>query len=290
MANYNKIVRKNVQQDSNTIKISEEITKNDLANYNDDTFLNSVNISFNNNKYVNAMFINQIKDKEYSDLYLSDNIKYDNINACFKAIDKTKNAIYYSVERCTDEDYNSDLNNFFLIVDQNIPNGCDIIYYLITDDNRKFIIKPNNTIPLELKVPCKRFKLSAKMSCNGIDTPSINAFAILYFDQYIQDAYRLINPDLSGGNNNDDDTDDDGNDIITLIRDNTRDDKLTMVSTSSTRIKLIYDSEKDRLSKVQVIDANNGTIVETDSLIYEDYTNSNNETEEVLTKVKIKRV
>ena len=77
MANYNKIQRNQVQQTSDTLKISEEITRNDLANYSDDVFLNSVNISFDNNKYTNAMFINQIKDKEYSDLFLSDNIKFD---------------------------------------------------------------------------------------------------------------------------------------------------------------------------------------------------------------------
>lgn len=288
MANYNKIQRNQVQQTSGTLKISEEITRNDLANYSDDVFLNSVNISFDNNKYTNAMFINQIKDKEYSDLFLSDNIKFDSIEANIKAIDVTKNAIYYSIEKCTNEEYNSDLNHFFLIVDQTIPDGCDIIYYLITDDNRKFIIKPNNTIPLTLVVPCKKFKLSAKLSCNGIDTPSINAFAVLYYDEYINSAYRLINVNLQGDTSGG--TEETGeDDIITLVRDNTKEDKLVAVLTSSTRIKLIYDEEKDRLSKVQTYDANIGVIIEEDELIYEDYTNSENITEEVLSKIKISR-
>ena len=288
MANYNKIQRNQVQQTSGTLKISEEITRNDLANYSDDVFLNSVNISFDNNKYTNAMFINQIKDKEYSDLFLSDNIKFDSIEANIKAIDVTKNAIYYSIEKCTNEEYNSDLNHFFLIVDQTIPDGCDIIYYLITDDNRKFIIKPNNTIPLTLVVPCKKFKLSAKLSCNGIDTPSINAFAVLYYDEYINSAYRLINVNLQGDTSGG--TEETGeDDIITLVRDNTKEDKLVAVLTSSTRIKLIYDDEKDRLSKIQTYDANIGVIIEEDELIYEDYTNSENITEEVLSKIKISR-
>lgn len=288
MANYNKIQRNQVQQTSGTLKISEEITRNDLANYSDDVFLNSVNISFDNNKYTNAMFINQIKDKEYSDLFLSDNIKFDSIEANIKAIDVTKNAIYYSIEKCTNEEYNSDLNHFFLIVDQTIPDGCDIIYYLITDDNRKFIIKPNNTIPLTLVAPCKKFKLSAKLSCNGIDTPSINAFAVLYYDEYINSAYRLINVNLQGDTSGG--TEETGeDDIITLVRDNTKEDKLVAVLTSSTRIKLIYDDEKDRLSKVQTYDADIGVIIEEDELIYEDYTNSENITEEVLSKIKISR-
>ena len=288
MANYNKIQRNQVQQTSGTLKISEEITRNDLANYSDDVFLNSVNISFDNNKYTNAMFINQIKDKEYSDLFLSDNIKFDSIEANIKAIDVTKNAIYYSIEKCTNEEYDSDLNHFFLIVDQTIPDGCDIIYYLITDDNRKFIIKPNNTIPLTLVAPCKKFKLSAKLSCNGIDTPSINAFAVLYYDEYINSAYRLINVNLQGDTSGG--TEETGeDDIITLVRDNTKEDKLVTVLTSSTRIKLIYDDEKDRLSKIQTYDADNGVIIEEDELIYEDYTNSENITEEVLSKIKISR-
>ena len=288
MANYNKIQRNQVQQTSGTLKISEEITRNDLANYSDDVFLNSVNISFDNNKYTNAMFVNQIKDKELSDLFLSDNIKFDSIEANIKAIDVTKNAIYYSIEKCTNEEYDSDLNHFFLIVDQTIPDGCDIIYYLITDDNRKFIIKPNNTIPLTLVAPCKKFKLSAKLSCNGIDTPSINAFAVLYYDEYINSAYRLINVNLQGDTSGG--TEETGeDDIITLVRDNTKEDKLVTVLTSSTRIKLIYDDEKDRLSKIQTYDADNGVIIEEDELIYEDYTNSENITEEVLSKIKISR-
>ena len=285
MANYNKIQKNQVEQEQNTLKIAEDITRNDLANCNDNVFLNTVNISFDNNKYVNAMFMNQIKDKENSDLYLSDNIVFDSVEANMKVKDVTKKGVYYSVEKCTNEDYDSDLNNFFLIVDNTVPDGCDIVYYLITDDNRKFIIKPNATTPLVLTTPCKRFRLSAKLSCNGIDTPALNAFAVLYYDEYIAKAFKM---------NLDGEIPEEGeevgeDDLITLIRDNTMDDKLVEVLTTDTKINLLYDKEKDRLSEVRAYDINTGKLIETNNLIYEDYVNSNNETEEVLTKIKINR-
>lgn len=280
MADFNKITRADVEQDISIRKIADDITRHDIAEFGDDTFINSVKISFDNNKYVNSMFVNEIKSREYSDFYLSENVIYNSIESCLKVNDLTKNGIYYSIEKCTDETYKSELNNFFLVTDEVIPTGCDIIYDIITDDNRSFLIKSNDTTPLVLKVPCYSFKLRAHLCCNGINTPVINAFAVLYYDEYVHKAYRLINVDLSNRN------DIDNSDTITLVRDRDYDDKLVKVLTDDNTIELVYDDDNDkRLASVQIYDIETEVLTEESELIYMDYTDSLGITEEVLTKV-----
>lgn len=279
MADFNKIRRSDVEQDVSTRKIADDITRHDIAEFGDNTFINSVKISFDNNKYVNSMFVNEIKDREYSDFYLSENVVYNSIESCLKVKDLTKNGVYYSVEKCTDETYKSELNNFFLVTDEVIPTGCDITYHIVTNDNRNFLIKSNDTVPLILNIPCYSFRLRAYLSSNKINTPVINGFAILYYDEYVHKAYRLINVDLSK-------EDEDNSDTITLVRDRNYDDKLVKVLTDNTKIELIYDDAKDkRLASVQTYDLQTAVLKEESDMIYMDYTDSSGITEEVLTKI-----
>ncbi|AGF59603.1 hypothetical protein B0P06_006123 [Clostridium saccharoperbutylacetonicum] len=278
MADFKKITKADIEQDVSTRKIADDITRHDIAEFGDNTFLNSVKISFDNNKYVNSMFVNEVKDREYSDFYLSDNMVYNSIESSLKVKDLTKNGVYYSTEKCTDETYKSQLNNFFLVVDEVIPTGCDIIYHIITDDNRNFLIKANDTVPLVLNIPCYSFRLKANLLSNKINTPVINGFAVLYYDDYVQKAYRLINVDLS--------KDEDNSDTITLVRDRDYEDKLVRVLTDNTKIELTYDDEKDkRLASVETYELQTSLLVEESDMVYLNYTDSSGVTEEVLTKI-----
>lgn len=281
MADFKKITKSDIEQDVSTRKIADDITRHDIAEFGDNTFINSVKISFDNNEYVNSMFINEIKSKEYSDFYLSDNVVYNSIESCLKVKDLTRNGEYYSVEKCTDETYKSELNNFFLVTDEVIPTGCNITYHIVTNDDRSFLIKSNDTVPLVLNIPCYSFRIRAHLSSNKINTPVINGFAVLYYDEYVHKAYRLINVDLSK-----DDDDDDNSDTITLVRDRNYEDKLVKVLTDNARIELTYDDAKDkRLSSVQTYDLQTAVLTENSDMIYMDYTDSAGVTEEVLTKI-----
>jgi|GEM_PF-3539159 len=270
MANLIKIGNTNVEQDIST----DDVTTQDITKLDDDTFLNTAEISFDNNEYVNSMFINEIKNKDYSDFDLSDNVVFNSAETCIKINDLTKIGVYYSTEKCTDETYNSKLNNFFLVVDQEIPTGCNIIYYIVTGDNKRFLIKPNNDAPLELKIPCYKFKLQAYLVSNKINTPVLNGFAVLYYDEYVHNAYELMNLNFDNG------------DTVTLVRDKNNEDKLVKILTDKTRIELNYDDAKDkRLSSVKTYSLETETLKEESDMVYMDYTDSSNITEEVLTKV-----
>ena len=270
-----------------TIKVSDEVSLKDLAIMGDSVFFDKVAFAFNNSRYVNAFFINEIKDREFSNLALSTNIKYDLLESSMTLIDPLEDGIYYSTEIATDKNYKSDLNNFFLIVDEDVPPGCDILYYIITNENKEFPIKPNSTTPLKFLNPIQSFKLKAVIQANGSDYPKIRSYAILYHDQFIEDSYGLINPDLSTKPK--DEVEDGFEDLITLVRDPKNEDKLKDVVSRLTTVKLTYDKSNDnRLSKVEEYRNIDGEKISENNLIYGDYLNSKKEVENVLLQVSSK--
>lgn len=266
-----------------TIKISDDVSVKDLTTIGDAVFFEKVAFTFNNNRYVNTFFINEIKDKEYSNLTLSNNIKYDLLESSITLIDPLLDGIYISTEVTTDRNYKSDLNNFFLVIDEEVPPGCDILYYIITDEDKAFPIKPNSTTPLRLTNPISKFRFKAAIQANGTDYPKIRSYAILYHDQFVEDSYGLINPDLS-------DRDDEGlDDLVTLVRDPANEDKLAEVVARVSTVKLTYDKDNDnRLSKVEEFRNLDGKKLSENGLIYGDYLNSEGITENVLLQVSSK--
>lgn len=265
------------------LKISNEIQRQDIVGMTDTMFFERTTFAFTNNKYTNAFFVNEIQDREFSDLATSINIIYDEIESCIRLEDPMEDGTYFSTSICTDVNYDSDLNNFFLISDEDVPAGCDILYYIITDDNRMFPIKPNGTTPLTFVIKPKKFRLKIVIHANGLDYPAVRSYSILYHDQFIEDGYGLINPNFTKKP-----IDYDGfEDIITLVRNNKNEDKLAQVISSLDTVKLTYDSE-GKLSKVETYDNINGDKTEENDLVYGDYLDSKGVIENVLLQVKTK--
>ena len=290
MTEYNKISirdmmaaaeKAKILEEEQQLKVSGEIKRADIVSMADTIFFDRVVFTFNNNKYANVFFVNDVKDREFSDLSNSNNIKYDSIESALKLDDPTIDGTYLSTSICTDKNYNTVLNHFFIVVDEDVPPGCDILYYLITDDNKTFPIKPNATTPLTLNIAPITFRIKMVIHANGNDRPSIKAFAVLYHDKYIEDGYGLIRPDLSEQVVNN------GDNIVTLVRDPLKGDKLVEVISSLDTVKLKYDSQ-DRLSKVESLDTVSNKKIEENTLVYGDYKNSNGEVEDVLLQIRTK--
>lgn len=264
-------------------KVSDEVQRKDIVQIGDAVFFENVAFVFNNNRYVNAFFINEIKDKEFSNITDSDNVKFDLLESSITLVDPLSDGTYYSTNIMTDKNYKSELNDFFIVVDEDVPPGCDILYYIITNDDKAFPIKPNATVPLRMKMPITSFKLKAELITNGNDYPKIRSYAILYHDQFVEDSYGLINPDLS-------DRDDEGfDDLITLVRDPSNEDKLKEVVARVSTVKLTYDKDNNnRLCKVEEFKNLDGKKISENGLIYGDYLNSEGITENVLLQVSSK--
>lgn len=175
-----------------------ESIQNEIAKIKDYGFFNRAMFLFENNKYVNSAFINEINDKEYSDFSSCTNIRFDTENACIVLDDIELNGTYSSTAIKTFNDKATEINNFFLVVEEELPPGTDILYYLITSEEDRFSIVPNRNTPLMLsgKLP-ETITLKAELKSNGITTPKITALAIYYFDSEVDKELGLTEPNLS---------------------------------------------------------------------------------------------
>lgn len=172
---------------------------NKISKIKDNVFFNRTMFLFENNRYANSVFVNEIKDKEYSDFSSCENIKFDNVNAHITLDDETIDGIYISSIITTHVEEESFVNKFFLVVEDSIPVGADIIYYIVTDENDEIKIIPNDETPLIIdgsELP-KSFRIKARLKSNGTASPVINALAVMYFDDVVHENLGLKTPDVS---------------------------------------------------------------------------------------------
>lgn len=171
---------------------------NEISKIKDYSFFNRAIFLFENNRNVNSIFINEIKDKEFSDFSKCVNIKFDNVNACISLDDTSSDGIYISTMINTHENEDSFMNNFFLIVDEEKPIGTDIYYYILTDENEKIKIVPNSNSALILntiELP-KNFKIRAELKNNNTLSPKINSLAVMYYDTLTDENLGLQQPSV----------------------------------------------------------------------------------------------
>lgn len=181
-----------LQQDINT----QQKETNEVK---DTAFEERIYTIFNNNLYANAMFVDYYKTGEYLDLSLSENVEinYNESKLSLKQGESDGTAtstMTYSV-------HGSDigLNDFFLITNHYIPVGADIKYYLESNNGERWPIQANALkLPLHLTKELRYgFKLIAKLSANSLgESPIINGYAVLYWDEQVERNYGITNPDL----------------------------------------------------------------------------------------------
>lgn len=172
----------------------------DTNNIKDKAFEERVYTIFNNNLYTNAMFIDYFKNGNYINL----NESSDDVIVDFKksiltlkeeATSGTSiSSIIYSVHGPEIE-----MNDFFLISNENIPTGASIKYYLETYTGERWPILANALkLPLHLSDNLTNgFKLVAVLTANALgEKPYINGYAVLYWDAQVEANYGMTNPDL----------------------------------------------------------------------------------------------
>lgn len=268
------------------LTVSDDINRSDIVKLGDAAFFDRVMFSFENNRYANAIFLNEIKDREYSDFASSHNVEFDPIESSVRLSDIRDTGIYISTELSTSVEKRGLLNDFFLIVDEDVPAGTDILYYLITNYDEVFPIKPNSTIPLRLEENVLKpisFKIKAVLKPNGNDEPKLRGLAVLYYDSAVEAQLGLINPDLVEIDKEDIPVEDD---VVTIIRDPEQEDRLVRVVSSVDDVKLTYSVDGEELELIETFDYRDGSQVDESRLIYGDYLNSENEVERVLLQVR----
>lgn len=165
----------------------------------DTAFEERVYTIFNNNLYTNAMFVDYYKQGQYLNLNESNNVEinFEKTQLSLKAGTKSGTAIsskIYSVHGS-----NVEMNDFFLITNQDIPVGAEIKYYLETNKGERWPILANALkLPLHLTENIKNgFKVVAELKSNSLgESPLLNGYAILYWDAKVEEDYGMTNPDL----------------------------------------------------------------------------------------------
>ena len=165
----------------------------------DTAFEERVYTIFNNNLYTNAMFVDYYKQGQYLNLNESDNVEinFEKTQLSLKAGSKSGTAISSKIYSVHGSDV--EMNDFFLITNQDVPVGAEIKYYLETNKGERWPILANALkLPLHLTENIKNgFKIVAELKSNSLgESPLLNGYAVLYWDAKVEEDYGMTNPDL----------------------------------------------------------------------------------------------
>lgn len=291
--NFTKISKRDLAERQETVNgiienkdagiIDKNVGRKDIVNVYDKVFFNHVMLALENNSKVNSCFFNDFSDRTNSNFSKSYNVQLDPLNTCLKLSDKGYYGEYFTREIFSNDKPNSTMNNFFLIVDQDIPRSSTVKYYLITDKDEVFPIEANGKTALEIKdknsLP-KKVKIQAVINQSpGEIKLKIKGISLLYSDSYISSKVDIFGPDF------DREIVETPDDFITLYRDPKNEDRLYKVESSTDRTLINYNMNGE-LTSLDTIDVKNNKKKSDVTMIYEDYTNSSGTVERVLSRIK----
>lgn len=189
-------------EDINKIQRDVNNSQFDINTMKDYAFTERVYTIFENNKYTNAMFLDEIKSGEYINMYESSqpNLKVDYnksnmyIHEGYTEASMTSTTVY-SVKG---EDV--EMNDFFLISSEYVPNGASIKWYLESYTGEQWHILQNRLkLPMHLSENLKYgFKVICRMKANAMnESPTVSGYAVLYWDAAVEADLGMTNPDLA---------------------------------------------------------------------------------------------
>ena len=186
----------------NTIQNDVNDNQIELNRVKDTAFTERIYTIFENNKYTNAMFLDEIKSGEYINMYESTqpNLKVDYeksqiyIHEGYDMASMTSTVIY-SVKG---EDV--EMNDFFLISAEEVPVGASVKWYLESFNGERWPILQNRLkLPMHLSDNLVYgFKVICEMHANALkESPKVNGYAVLYWDAAVEKDLGMTNPDLA---------------------------------------------------------------------------------------------
>lgn len=181
-----------IQKDTQEAQIDRNFIK-------DTAFQERVYTIFNNNLYVNAMFVDPYENGNYIQMLHSKNVKLDEKLFNVTLEDKESEGHVQSCRIVSVHGNDIGINDFFLVTNQYIPVGASLEFYLQLENGQRYQIKEN-----VLKTPLhfseniiNGINLVTVFKPNALgESPIINSYALLYWDEQVEKNLGLINPDL----------------------------------------------------------------------------------------------
>lgn len=281
--------------DAGTVNILQEdlnVQQQETNQVKDTAFEERVYTIFNNNLYVNAMFVDYYKTGEYLNLHesLGVQIDYNKTQLILARNSSGGYAVSTNIHSVHGEEI--ELNDFFLITNDYIPQGASIKYYLQTSTGERWPIQPNALkLPLHLHQNLKfGFKVIAELKANALgESPVLNGYAVLYWDAQVEKNYGMTNPDLMRFPSIEVGTDDG---ITILVRDRAQEDKVVKVLAPLDTVELTFDwADEENAGRLVFVkdhwpDYEGEAVTQINKLYYGPYVNSQGATESVLQKIQ----
>ena len=183
----------------NTIQENINVTQIDSNDIKDKTFEERVYTILENNLYCNSCTIDYFRNGEKINDNESNNINLDINKRQVQIKDTSRPATFISQTIQSPHGSDIELNDFFLVVNHEIPVGSSIKYYIETYTGERWPLKANEVkLPLHLsKNITNGFTFIAEFTPNQLgETPVINGYSVLYWDAQVEANYGLTNPDL----------------------------------------------------------------------------------------------
>lgn len=259
-------------EDINKISLAVENAQKVLIDLSDESFKNKVFFALENNVDINSAFIDDFSDSNYINVFKSKAYTYNSQEKSISAVNET--AQVYSIKYMSK--LKGTIQNVILLVDDYIPNGASINYFISIDDNNYYPIKKNKEVPTDIKEGAVCV-IKAVLNKNAFgQTPKIYGWAVLYYDKVVRLLYSIKNIGLSDNDNFEAQV---LGDTI-LIRDPQKDDKLVAVSQGEgiSHVKLTYRED----GKLDTVETNVLNDIIEEKLNYGEYSKSDGTIEEVL--------
>lgn len=259
-------------EDINKISLAVENAQKVLIDLSDESFKNKVFFALENNIDINSAFIDDFSDSNYINVFKSKAYTYNFQEKSISAVNET--AQVYSIKYMSK--LKGTIQNVILLVDDYIPNGASINYFISIDDNNYYPIKKNKEVPTDIKEGAVCV-IKAVLNKNAFgQTPKIYGWAVLYYDKVVRLLYSIKNIGLSDNDNFEAQV---LGDTI-LIRDPQKDDKLVAVSQGEgiSHVKLTYRED----GKLDTVETNVLNDIIEEKLNYGEYSKSDGTIEEVL--------
>jgi hypothetical protein len=254
-------------------KAINDVEKN-IVEISEESFVDKALFVLENNKYVNAMFVDEMENAYKIFKAKSTNIVYDN-NECSVRVEDSASikegvvqSVYFTPQNA------APITKVILMADDYVPKGAKIEYFISTNGSSFFPIKPNQSEPIDLVNNGQGIFMKAKLTKNkAMESPKIFGWATFYKDTIIEKMYGITNVDLSRYDNNTETT---GDTIIT--RDPLKGDKVVSVIDPESSTELYYD-DKGRLD--YIIERIGDRVIK-EKMNYGQYYNSNGQYDDVL--------
>lgn len=263
-------------------KIQEAINANEKEQIiiADKQFRQHAFFSLESSMFANSMFLDELTNPYKVFFAQSKNVIFDTEESCIKLASNGNITTGEMITIKMSSQYPTAIGEFALIVDDYIPKGAAVRYFISPDGKSYYPIKPNISEATVIKQTGNEIHLKVQFIKNkNYETPKLFGWCILYRDPVVDQLYSLGQIELSKLDST----------VIgetLLIRNREKNDRLEVVVTPSGMTELYYDSldanGEPRLS--HILERNEDKVIK-QTMNYGPYINEYDEEEDVLLSI-----